>query len=115
MLALATATVVNSDEGWSTTSATASEAAWWLSLNRPAAASADARASRSSTRSGTGATSGSSRDAAANQVFCFRGLPAGDYTLTVEARGYETQTSTYPVVPGRDAILPPVVMRKASR
>jgi len=26
------------------------------------------------------------RDAAANQVFCFRGLPAGDYTLTVEAR-----------------------------
>jgi len=27
------------------------------------------------------------RDAAANQVFCFRGLPAGDYTLTVEARG----------------------------
>ena len=55
------------------------------------------------------------RDAAANQVFCFRGLPAGDYTLTVEARGYETQTSTYPVVPGRDAILPPVVMRKASR
>jgi pimeloyl-ACP methyl ester carboxylesterase len=53
------------------------------------------------------------RDAAANQLFCFLGLPAGDYLLTVEARGYETQTSTYSVVPGRYAVLPPVVMRRA--
>ena len=52
------------------------------------------------------------RDAAANQLFCFLGLPAGDYVLTVEARGYETQTSTYSVVPGRYAVLPPVVMRR---
>ena len=52
------------------------------------------------------------RDAAANQLFCFLGLPAGEYLLTVEARGYLTHTSTYSVVPGRYAGLPPVVMRK---
>jgi len=55
------------------------------------------------------------RDAAANQLFCFMGLPAGEYTLTVQARGYETHTSNYSVVPGRFAILPPVVMRKKPR
>lgn len=52
------------------------------------------------------------RDAAENQVFCFLGLPAGEYELTVEARGYETHRSSYSVVPGRDAIVPPVVMRR---
>ena len=52
-------------------------------------------------------------DAAANQLFCFLGLPAGDYVLTVQAKGYETHTSTYSVVPGRFAALPPVVMRRS--
>jgi len=52
------------------------------------------------------------RDAAANQLFCFLGLPAGEYLLTVEARGYETFTSNYSVVPGRYAVLAPVVMRR---
>ncbi len=51
-------------------------------------------------------------DAAANQLFCFLGLPAGDYVLSVEARGYVTRTSTYSVVPGRFAPLPPLVMRR---
>jgi pimeloyl-ACP methyl ester carboxylesterase len=51
-------------------------------------------------------------DAAANQLFCFLGLPAGEYVLTVEARGYETHRSTYSVVPGRYAVLPPVVLRR---
>jgi pimeloyl-ACP methyl ester carboxylesterase len=55
------------------------------------------------------------RDAAANQLFCFMGLPAGEYTLTVQARGYEIHMSNYSVVPGRFAILPPVVMRKKPR
>jgi pimeloyl-ACP methyl ester carboxylesterase len=53
------------------------------------------------------------RDAAANQLFCFLGLPAGEYQLTVEARGYETSTSTYSVEPGRYAVMPPVVMRRS--
>jgi len=52
------------------------------------------------------------RDAGTNQLFCFLGLPAGDYVLTVQAKGYETHTSTYSVVPGRFAALPPVVMRR---
>lgn len=52
------------------------------------------------------------RDAAVNQLFCFLGLPAGDYVLTVSAHGYETHTSTYSVVPGRFASMPPVVMRR---
>ena len=52
------------------------------------------------------------RDAAASQSFCFLGLPAGEYVLTVQARGYATHTSTYSVAPGHDAILPPVVMRR---
>lgn len=53
------------------------------------------------------------RDAAANQLFCFVGLAAGEYQLTVEARGYETYTSTYAVTPGHYAVLPPVVMRRS--
>jgi pimeloyl-ACP methyl ester carboxylesterase len=55
------------------------------------------------------------RDTGANQLFCFLGLPAGDYVLTVRAQGYETQTSTYSVVPGRLAAMPPVVMRRSGR
>jgi hypothetical protein len=53
------------------------------------------------------------RDAAANQLFCFLGLPAGDYLLTVRADGYETHTSTYSVIPGQFTAMPPVVMRKS--
>ena len=53
------------------------------------------------------------RDAAANQIFCFLGLPTGEYVLTVEAKGYETKTSRYSVVPGLSAALPPVVMRRS--
>jgi pimeloyl-ACP methyl ester carboxylesterase len=52
------------------------------------------------------------RDAAINQLFCFMGLPAGDYLLTVRAQGYAPYSSTYSVAPGKDAILPPVVMRR---
>jgi len=54
------------------------------------------------------------RDAGTNQLFCFLGLPAGDYVLTVQAKGYETHTSTYSVIPGRFAAMPPVVMRRSS-
>jgi len=53
------------------------------------------------------------RDAAANQLFCFLGLPAGEYQLTVQAKGYETHTSTYSVDPGHEAVVPPVVMRRS--
>jgi len=53
------------------------------------------------------------QDAAANQLFCFLGLPAGEYQLTVRAQGYETHTSTYSVIPGRFTAMPPVVMRRS--
>jgi pimeloyl-ACP methyl ester carboxylesterase len=52
-------------------------------------------------------------DAAANQLFCFLGLPAGEYVLTVKAQGYETHTSNYSVVPGQFMAMPPVVMRRS--
>jgi pimeloyl-ACP methyl ester carboxylesterase len=54
------------------------------------------------------------RDDAANQAFCFLGLPAGDYQLTIRAKGFETYTSRYTIVPGRYAPLPPVVLRRAA-
>jgi len=54
------------------------------------------------------------RNDASNQMFCFLGLAAGDYTLTVQAAGYETNVSRYRIVPGHHSPLPPVVMRKAA-
>jgi len=54
------------------------------------------------------------RDDASNQLFCFLGLAAGEYTLTVRATGYETNVSRYRIVPGHHSPVPPVVMRKAA-
>jgi hypothetical protein len=53
------------------------------------------------------------RNDASNQLFCFVGLAAGEYLLTVSADGYETSISRYQVVPGHLSPQPPVVMRKS--
>ena len=54
-------------------------------------------------------------DHASNHLFCFVGLPPGQYVLTVSARGFETNASRYSVVPGQPVPVPPIVMRKIDR
>ena len=39
-------------------------------------------------------------DACYNEFFGFFGLPAGDYTLTIEARGYQPLEKKVSVLPG---------------
>ena len=41
-----------------------------------------------------------SRDFAANGIFCFFGLPVGEYELIIDAEGYQQYSERYFVKPG---------------